>query len=199
MSDTDESHTGPRGLGRPLWWWFLLHGALIAVWGAFALISPFPGAAGWIIDGIGYGIVLVVAGVQLALQGWLGHRHGRGVLAFCVGGMLGVLVGVGLIVAGALGSATAIFWIVVPFLLVEGVLLIVGTVLDPVHRLWGLLMGGILLLALVVLVTVNVVFGGDYDVLDPVLGAFGLLYGIAVILAAIQVRDSGITQDSAVD
>ena len=195
MSDTDP----PVALGhvrplRPVWWWFLVQGGLIAIWGGFALVSPVAGAPGWILDGTIYGIVLLLGGALLLLQCWDARRTGSGWLGLSIGGLLAMLAGLACFVAGGLGDATALFWVIAIFLVVIGVVFIVGTVHDPIYRSWGLLMGGIILLAVATLLGVHFVFGGDFDVLDPVLGSLGLLYGIALIVAAIQVRDRGISR-----
>jgi uncharacterized membrane protein HdeD (DUF308 family) len=177
-----------------VWWWFLVQGGLIALWGGFALVSPIAGAPGWILDGTTYGIILLLGGVLLLLQSWGARRTGTGWLGLALGGLMALLAGLGCLIAGGLGNAVALFWVIVVFLVIEGTVFIAGTVRDPIYRVWGLLMGGIILLAVATLLGVHFVFGGDFDVLDPVLGSLGLLYGIALIVAAIQVRDRGISR-----
>ncbi|OJX63388.1 MAG: hypothetical protein BGO95_00555 [Micrococcales bacterium 73-13] len=195
MADAEDPGSTAGGRPRrPLWWWFIIHGAIIAAWGAFALISPIADAPGWIFDGVGYAITILIGGVQLAIQGWSGRRLGPGWLGLVLAGLVGMLFGVACFVAAGFGDADGLFWVVIVFLLVDGAVVVAGTVRDPVYRFWGILMGGIIEFAAVVLLVVYFVFPGDFNVIDPVFGSIGLLYGIAVIVGALQVRDTALRQ-----
>ena len=177
---------------RPLWWWFIIHGAVVAAWGLFALISPVRGAEGWLLDGIAYGVMLVLAGVQLVVQGLGWRRYGPGWIGIFLGGLVAILFAAACFAAAALGSADAVFWIVIAFLAVEGTVFIAGTFRGLVFRNWGVLMGGIIYIALVVMLVLRFTIDRDFEILDPVWGALGLLYGFATIAAAIQVRHTAI-------
>jgi len=179
---------------RPLWWWFIIHGTVVAAWGLFALVSPVRGAEGWILDGIAYGVMLVLAGAQLVVQGLGWRRYGPGWIGIFLGGIIGILFAVACFIAAALGSADAMFWVVMVFLAVEGTVFIAGTFRGLVFRNWGVLMGGIIYLALVVMLVLRFTIDRDFEILDPVWGALGLLYGFAMIAAAIQVRHSAIAE-----
>lgn len=194
MSDTggSEQVLPPQAPWRPLWWWFLLHGILVGAWGLFALVSPARGPEGWVLDGIAYGVMLVLAGTQLVVQGLGWRRYGRGWLAMLVAGVLAIATAFACFAAGAARSADAMFWIVIVFLALEGTVFVVGTLRGALFRAWGLLMGGVIYAALVLLAVLRFTIDIGYELLDPVWGALGLLYGIAMITAAIQVRHAGI-------
>ena len=152
------------------------------------------GSDGWIVDGAAYGIMLVLAGAQLVVQGLGWRRYGDGWLGIFLGGIVGILFAAAVLVSAALGSADAIFWVVMAFLAVEGTIFITGTSSGLLFRNWGVLMGGIIYIALVVMLVLRFTIDHDYEILDPVWGALGLLYGFAMIAAAIQVRHNAIAQ-----
>jgi len=81
-----------------------------------------------------------------------------------------------------------LFWSFVGFLLLEGVLLVLGLVGSPLYRVWGLLMGLCVDIAAIVLLVLWLLAPKDYDIQDIASGASSALYGIALIVAAIQVR-----------
>ena len=190
----------PRGAApqerpwRPLWWWFVIHGTVVSAWGLFALISPMRGAEGWLIDGFAYGVMLLLAGAQLIIQGYGWRRYGDGWLGIFLGGVVGMLFGAAVVVSALLGQPDVIFWIVIVFLAVEGTIFIMGTSSGLLFRNWGVLMGGIIYIALVVMLVLRFTIDQDFEILDPVWGALGLLYGFSMIAAAIQVRHNAITQ-----
>lgn len=173
---------------RPLWWWFVIHGVIVAAWGVFALVSPVSGVSGWLLDGTAYGIMLVLAGSQLVAQGLTWRRHGPGWIGMLLAGVVALCAAILCITAGALGNADALFWIVIAFFAVEGAVFIAGTYGVPAYRYWGILMGGIVYLALIVMVVLRLTIDVDFDVVDPVWAALALLYGIAMISASLQVR-----------
>ncbi|MBO9577578.1 MAG: hypothetical protein J7480_02260 [Microbacteriaceae bacterium] len=177
---------------RPLWWWFIVHGAIISAWGVFALVTTVPGGAGWVLDGIAFGVMLLIGGVQLVVQGWSGRRYGPGWPGIFVGGIVPICFGTAIFVIAATLDATAVFWTIIAFLFVEGGVFIVGTWPGPVFRFWGLLMGGIVCIAFLVMLVLFWLFGGDFEILDPAFGALGVLYGMAMIVAAVQARQAGI-------
>lgn len=188
-------HVVPPGRPwRPLWWWFVIHGSVVGAWGLFVLISPARGAAGWILDGIAYGVMLVLAGTQLVIQGLAWRRYGPGWLGIFLGGIVGILFAAACFVAAALGSADGMFWVVIVFLTVEGAVFIAGMFRGLVFRNCGVLMGGIVYLSLVVMLVLRFTIDRDFEILDPVWGALGLLYGIATIAAAVQVRHTAIAE-----
>lgn len=196
MSDTGGSQevSLPERPWRPLWWWFLVHGAVVGGWGLFALISPVRGPEGWVLDGVAYGVMLVLAGAQLVVQGLGWRRYGRGWLGMFLGGLVAIGFAVACFIAGARGDADAMFWIVVTFLAVEGVVFILGTLGGALFRFWGLLMGGTIYLALILMLVLHLTIDDRFEILDPVWGSLGLLYGIAMITAAVQVRHAGMTR-----
>ena len=191
---------GPQDFGpperpwRPLWWWFVIHGAIVAAWGSFVLLTPWRGYEAWLIDGVAFGVMLVLAGTQLIVQGPMSRRYGRGWLGLTLGGICGIVFAAACFIAAAFGSADALFWVVIVFYVVEGLVFILGTSGGPIFRYWGLLMGGIIYAALVTLLTLRFTIDQNFELLDTVWGALGLLYGIAMIAAAVQVRYAAIAE-----
>lgn len=192
-----------RGLGRvapttrpwrPLWWWFVVQGALVGAWGLFALVSPVRGREGWLLDGAAFGIMLVLAGTVLVVQGIVSRRYGRGWFGVLAGGVLAIVCGVACFTSVGLGSADALFWVVTAFYVIEGLVFIAGTSGGVVLRNWGVLMGGIVYLALVLLLVLRFTIDRDFEIIDPVWGSMGLLYGIAMIAAAMLTRHNAIAQ-----
>lgn len=177
---------------RPIWWWFVVHGTVVAAWGLFALVSPIRGPAGWVLDGAAFSLMLVLAGAQLIVQGIASRRYGTGWIGVLLGGIVATLFAAACAIAAALGSADGVFWVVMAFLAVEGTVFIAGTFRGLVFRNWGVLMGGIIYIALVVMLVLRLTIDRDFETLDPVWGSLGLLYGFSMIAAAIQVRHNAI-------
>lgn len=151
-------------------------------------------AGGWLIDSFAFGLMLLLAGTQLLIQGFGWRNFGDGWWGIFLGGIVAIVFGTAIIVAALLGQADTVFWIVIVFYAVEGTIFILGTSSGLLFRNWGVLMGGIIYGALVILLVLRFTVDASFDILDPVWGALGLLYGFSMIAAAIQVRQNAIAQ-----
>ena len=176
---------------RPLWWWFALHGAIVLAWAIAQLATPLMGGPGWTLDVALFGLMLVLAGVELVLQ-WLDWRHvgaphdSRWLL---VGGITAFAFGVACASVMPVGDPMVSYWVVVAYLLIEGGVFVFGGRRVASYAAWGGYMGGVIYLAAVVLLALRLVLSGvTWDVLDLVLGVLGVLYSVGVIVAALQVR-----------
>lgn len=191
-------HVAPSDrASRPIWWWFVLHGVVVLVWGVFVLVSPLEGREGWLVDGAAFAVMLIVAGALLVAQGLALRTYGPGRFGLIGGGVLAVLAGAAVGTAAAFGEADAVFWIVIGFYVVEGVVFIAGSRPGAPFRHWGILMGAIIYVALALLVSLRFTIDRDYGLVTPVWGALGVLYGVAMIAASIQVRHAVIAQGGA--
>jgi len=189
MTEVAAARRTTGRVARPTWWWFLLHGVLVAVFGVVALATPFDGAGGYLVDGFVFGVLCFVVGWQIVIQAWQSRTFARG---------WGVLFAVGVHAAGAavafcvlavLGMPYALFWSVIGFLMVEGCLLAIGLLWSPLYRMWGILMGTCLFLAaLIMMIAWLADPSHSFDIPDTGMGIASLLYGCAVFVAALQAR-----------
>ena len=188
MSIETSAEERARRPVKPVWWWFLIHGLLAIAYGMVVLGTPFADEAGFLVDGVAMATLSLLAGAQVAIQGVLSRPEpGWGVLL--VAGLHAMAAGVAFAVLAALGLRTALFWSIASFLVVEGLVLILGLWPAPVYRLWGVLLGGCMIVSAATLAALWLATPGHpYDIPDAGLGICGLLYGFAALVAALQVR-----------
>lgn len=165
----------------------MLHGLAVCAWGLFAILTPGHGQEGWVIDGIAFGVDLLIVGMILVLQGLLGIGPREGRWPFVVGGAFMIAAAVTGIVLGAAHQPIAVMWVVFGYLVVEGLVLTLGTVRSPAYRFWGALGGVPMFVAAAGIALLWVLFPG-FDVMDIVFGAFGIFYGICVVTASLLAR-----------
>jgi len=165
----------------------MLHGFAVCVWGLFAILTPVPGREGWVVDGTGFGVVLLIVGVILILQGVIGRGPRKGTWPFILAGGVMLATGAAAIILGALDRPVAILWSVFGYLLVDGLILTLGTLPRPAYRFWGALSGAPMFVAALGILLLWTFFPG-YDVMDTVFGALGVFYGICVVTASVLAR-----------
>jgi uncharacterized membrane protein HdeD (DUF308 family) len=183
---------GPVRIAKPAWWWFSLHGALAIAFGAFTLLTPSGNAAGFLLDGRTFATLMLLSGPLIILQA-VGARGTSGWQMFLVIGIHALLAGVALWIIASLGLAAALYWSVLSFFIVEGLLLVIGLWRSPVFRLWGALMGACMITSSTIM-TVAWLADPDhsYDIPSTGLGISCLFYGVAILVAAILSRSAAL-------
>jgi len=181
---------GQRSLrrGKPVWWWFSIHGVLASAFGLFALLTPSSDAAGFLIDGRAFATLMLLCGGIIVAQA-LGARTTPGWQMFLAIGIHALAAGVVMWIVASLGLAVALYWCILGFFVVEGLLLVIGLWRSPVFRLWGALMGACMITASTIM---TVAWLADphhsYDIPSTGLGISCLFYGVAIFVAAILAR-----------
>ncbi len=174
---------------KPVWWWFVIHGALALAFGIFTLVTPFSDEPGFLVDGHAFALLAFIGGIQVSLQAILSRPFATGWIVLLVAGLHAVVAGVITWAFASAGMPTTLFWCVFGFLILEGALLLFGLLRSPVFRMWGILMGSCMMAAAVIM---SVAWLADpehsYDIPDAGMGVSGLLYGVAVLVAALQAR-----------
>jgi len=188
----DDTSSGPTTTSRhppPIWVWFLLHGGIVVCWAVFEVVSPMRGAAGWRLDGLVFGAMILVAGAVLMAQGVVLRGLGRGRAALIASGANAFVFAAPHLLAYLYGTADTMFWVIVVYLVIEGALFWLGFSVAPPLRTWGLLMGLVVAAGVALLLVVYAAFGeARWDALDLAFGFMGLVYSIAVGVGALQVR-----------
>lgn len=192
VSDTGDVPQGalPRAV-RPLWWWFLVHGAVVCAWALFTIISPVSGGDGWIIDGVAFGVALLLVGGTLIRQAVerAPRRNGAGV--FLGGGVVMLLTAAACVLLGALRMPIAQLWVIFAYLVIEGAILTLGSLPFPAYRFWGALSGAPMFAAALG-IGLLAWWSPGYDLMDLFFGVLGVLYGVAVVTAALQARSAAL-------
>lgn len=182
----------PARPARPVWWWFALHGLLAIAFGVFTLLTPFTDEPGYLIDAHAFAILALLAGAELGILGFL-SRGTRGWVVLLVAGAHAAAASVLFWVLAALGQAHALLWSSFGFLVVEGALLLVGLLRSSSYRLWGILLGACLMAAAAIMLTSWLADPEhSFDLPDAAMGVAALLYGVAVFVAALQARGTGL-------
>ncbi len=162
---------------------------IVLCWAVFEVASPIRGPRGWLVYGLVFGGMILVAGALLAVEGVRLRDRGQGRVALVMSGANAMLFAFPLLAAFLLGSPQGMFWILVVYLAVEGTLFWAGFSMSASLRAWGMLMGLVTLVTGGVLLVVYFAFpGGRWDILDLAFGFMGLVYSIAVAVGALQVR-----------
>ncbi len=172
-----------------MWWWFVIHGLLGVAFGIFTLATPYSDTSSFLLDGCAFALFLFLSGTQVAIQAILSRGFGRGWGVLLAAGVHAAAAGIVLWTIAMLALPYAHFWSGVSFLLVEGLLLMLGLLRSPAYRLWGLLMGSCMIVAAALMTAAWLPDPEhSFDVPDLGMGIAGLLYGMAVFVAALQVR-----------
>lgn len=164
----------------------MLHGLAVCAWGLFAILTPFRGLDGWIVDGIAFGADLLVVGAILLLQSGGGRGPGS-TWPFRIAGLVMLAAAGTCIALGTSGRAIAVMWTIFAYLIVDGLVLTLGTLRSPTSRFWGALGGAPMFVAALGILLLWMFFPG-YDVMDRVFGVFGMFYGICVVTASLLAR-----------
>lgn len=188
MSDRLGVEPAPKAF-RPAWSWFLPHGVLAIAFGLFTLATPFTDASGFLLDGYAFAALCLVAGAQtipLARQARPFDRHWIVLLAI---GLHAMGAAIAFCLLSALQLPYGLFWSIVSFLMLQGVVLAVGLLRSAMFRMWGLLTGSCMFAgAVILMVTWLADPEHSFDIPDAGMGIAGVMYGIAVFVAALQAR-----------
>jgi len=161
----------------------------VAAWAVFDLVTP----ADYLLDATGFGVMLVLAGVQLILQALDWRDAGEGWQGIVIGALVAIAFGAAILAVLPLRSPELMYWLVVGFLAVDCPVFILAMARGPIYRFWGYQMGTIIGVACVILLVVHLAFDPGLVVTDTLIGALGIGYAIAMMVAALQVRQQVLT------
>lgn len=177
------------GAVKPTWWWFMVHGLMVMVFGVITLATPLSDEHGFLIDTGWLAALCMLVGVQAALQATTSPTFAQGWWVLFAIGMHCFGAGIAFAILTGLALPYALFWSIVSFLSVNGLLLAIGLAWSPVYRMWGVLMGTCLIIAAAMLTAAWLLDPShSFDIPDAGMGIAALLYGSAVFVAAMQAR-----------
>ena len=184
MIDTEQSFAG---LCRKNWWVYLLQG-LAAI--AFGILA-------WTLPGISLATLVILFGVFVLFQGFLGlwggiagrKTHENWWLPV-IGGLLGIGIGILTFVVPGITAVALVFYIAI-WAVATGVLQIVAAIhlRREIKGEWLLVLGGILSIIFGILVMTNP--GAGAVAIVWLIGIYAIVFGISLSALAFRVRRFG--------
>ncbi len=111
---------------RLVWWWFLIQGGLAVVFGVLVFATPPDSVSGYLVDCAAYAALVLIEGILAMSQALVFRGAGAGWVMFLIIALHAVAASIVFGVLIALRMPTSFFWSSMGFLLLEGVLLVIG-------------------------------------------------------------------------